>query len=104
MLVRDPEVRAICAERVHTQARPQPIAGNSRDANTGDPVQVGDEPGDEALGGLVTVGSYVVVDAVEISAGRIGDDECAALDGCGLLVGAAVYGEGRAGASRVRVR
>lgn len=102
VLVRRAEVSAICAERMHAQARPQPVSGNARHADTGHAVQIGDEPGDEPLGGLGAVGGNVIVDAVQISAGRIGDDEFAAWNGCGLLERDAAYGGCRVAASPVR--
>ena len=102
VLVRHAEVGAIFAERVHAQARPQPVSGNAGHADAGQPVQIGDKSGDEPLGGLGAVGGDVIVDAVQISAGRIGDDEFAAWNGCGLLERTAAYGERRVGARLVR--
>lgn len=102
VLVRHAEVGAIFAERVHAQARPQPVSGNARHADAGQAVQIGDKSRDEPLGGVGAVGGDVIVDAVQISAGRIGDDEFAAWNGCGLLERAAAYGERRVGARQVR--
>lgn len=89
-VILDAEVSAILAERVHAQAWPEPIAGNAGNAEASGAVEVGDEPGDEPLGGLRTICRNIIVDAVEIGAGRISDDEFAALDDCDLLERVAV--------------
>lgn len=86
----DAEVDAILIKGMHPETWTQPVAGRTGHAGTGNAVQVLDEALDKALGGLGAVLGDVVVDAVEIGLGRIGDDERAALNDCGPpLVGAA---------------
>lgn len=74
-IVGNAEIGAILSKRMHAQAWPDPIAGNTCEAVAGDPMHVGDEGGDEPLGSLRAVAGNVVVDAIEVGARRLGQNE-----------------------------
>lgn len=75
------EVSAIPSKDMKLEPWPNPVACDARDAEFSDAGKVGDKLADELFSCRWTAVGDVVVDAVEIEAGSVGDDELARLDG-----------------------
>lgn len=101
-----PKECAVIAVDMQAQTRTDPTARNAGVAKAGDAVKIGDQRRDEAFGGDGAIGSYVVIDVVEIGLGRVGNDESAGIDsdisfkGCRSLDG--VGRDGQPGCLPVR--
>jgi hypothetical protein len=81
MFLLDTEVCAIVSERMHAQALTYRVPFYPSHTTLGHAVYVAQQFLDEPFCRWLTIGSNVVVDAIEVIAGQIGDDECPALDG-----------------------
>ena len=86
MRIIDAKICAMLAMDRQPKPWPDPITDGSGHSEAGDAVEIADHPLDETTGCSGVVGGNVIINAVEVCLGRIGDDERTAFDGCGPVV------------------
>lgn len=81
MVIRNPEISAILPIHMQAQTRPDPITGSPGHPKIGNPGKVADHRCYKLVGSREAFHCDVIIDAVDVVAGEVSEDERAAFDG-----------------------